>query len=284
MAHGPLPTVRPGQQLVGALGGLGALAVSAVGRESPAAAANGDAVVQGQTNTATATTVQNTSASQSALWGNATATTGTGVGVRGDSAGDAGSAVWGNATAGASGVYGQAVGGIGVVAYTKTGRGLYAVSDDNIAVDATSYGANYAVRAAAFNATAATFVTGSDFGAGVEVQVQNAGNGRGAIEANHTGNGPAVQATAAKGFTIHGSARLRFEKVSGVATVPAGSTGVTISPGVNVTGGSFVLLTPRANIGSRGLWYVPNATANTFRIRMSASRSSNTKIAWLLLG
>jgi len=77
---------------------------------------------------------------------------------------------------------------------------------------------------------------------------------------------------------------VKFEKVSGVATIPAGSTGVTVSPNVNVTSGSFVLLTPKANIGSRGLWFTTNASADTFRIHMSSTRSANTKVAWLLLG
>ena len=78
--------------------------------------------------------------------------------------------------------------------------------------------------------------------------------------------------------------RVKHEKVSGVATIAAGSTSVTLSPNVNVTHGSFVLLTPKANIGSRGLWFTTNPSADSITIHLSSSRSSATKIAWLLLG
>ena len=298
------PESRPRSRralLAGALGGLGALAASAVGRVSPAAAANGDPVVQGQTNTATATTVvQNTTQDHSALWGSATATSGTGVGVRGSTASQYGYGVWGEGgysgvqgTGSAYGVYGDSLGGDGVRGYTTSGtgtsgwstsgRGASGSSSSGIGVVAIST-SNYALRAISTEATAGRLTTDSEFGAGVEVEVNHATNGRGAIEAFHKGSGPAVWATATKGYAVRGSGRLRFEKVSGVATIPAGSTGVTVNPGVNVVGSSFVLLTPKANIGSRGLWFTTNSTANTFRIRMSSKRSSNTKVAWLLLG
>ena len=72
--------------------------------------------------------------------------------------------------------------------------------------------------------------------------------------------------------------------MSGVATIAAGNVSVAVSPGVNVTASSFVLLTPQANIGSRGLWYTTNPSAETITIHISSSRTSATKIAWLLTG
>jgi len=99
-----------------------------------------------------------------------------------------------------------------------------------------------------------------------------------------TYGGVGVYGSAKGGYALRTHGRIRADQVSGVATIPAGSTGVTVSPGVNVTSGSFVLLTPKANIGSRGLWFTTNASADTFRIRMSSTRSANTKVAWLLLG
>jgi hypothetical protein len=45
-----------------------------------------------------------------------------------------------------------------------------------------------------------------------------------------------------------------------------------------------VLLSPKANLGGRDLWFTTNATANTFTIRMSSARTSSTPVAWLLLG
>jgi hypothetical protein len=71
---------------------------------------------------------------------------------------------------------------------------------------------------------------------------------------------------------------------SGVASISAGSTSKTITPGVNVTSSSFVLLTPKTNIGSRALWFTTDSATDRFTIRMSSSRSSSTPVAWLLLG
>jgi hypothetical protein len=77
--------------------------------------------------------------------------------------------------------------------------------------------------------------------------------------------------------------RIRIGQVSGVATLPAGSTSRTISPGVDINARTFVLLTPMTNIGSRSLWLTKSATADTFTIRMSPARSTGTKVAWLAL-
>lgn len=89
------------------------------------------------------------------------------------------------------------------------------------------------------------------------------------------------------GITLQTQGRTKLD-TSGVATIPAGATSVTVTPGrapgVDVTPESFVLLTPKANIAGRDLWFTTNATADTFTIRMSSSRPSATKIAWLLLG
>jgi hypothetical protein len=85
------------------------------------------------------------------------------------------------------------------------------------------------------------------------------------------------------GFALQTTGRIKLS-TSGVATINAGSTSKTVSPAVNVTNGSFVLLTPKANIGSRALWFTTDATNNRFTIRMSSARSSGTKVAWLLLG
>ena len=52
---------------------------------------------------------------------------------------------------------------------------------------------------------------------------------------------------------------------------------------VDVTPDSFVLLTAKANIGSRSLYFSTDSTNNLITIRMSSSRTSSTSIAWLLL-
>ena len=69
-----------------------------------------------------------------------------------------------------------------------------------------------------------------------------------------------------------------------MTTIAVGKKAVTIAPGVNVTTGSFVLLTPMTNLGGRDLWFTRNAADDKFTIRMSSTRGSDTKVAWLLLG
>jgi hypothetical protein len=95
--------------------------------------------------------------------------------------------------------------------------------------------------------------------------------------------GVGVYAEATGGLALRTVGRTRLG-TSGVATIPTASDRVTVDPGVNVVSGSFVLLTPKANIGSRALWFSTNTNANTFTIRMSSARSSSTPVAWLLLG
>ena len=69
--------------LAASLGGVGAWVAGAIGRVAPVAAADGDVVNVGDNLTGTKTTVFNVgTASYSALWGNSTAGSGTGVGVR----------------------------------------------------------------------------------------------------------------------------------------------------------------------------------------------------------
>jgi hypothetical protein len=98
-------------------------------------------------------------------------------------------------------------------------------------------------------------------------------------------NGIGVSGNAADpaGYAFRGSGRVRFDKVSGVATIPAGATSVTVTPGVDVTADSLVLLTAKANIGSRSVYYSTDATNNRITIRLSSSRPSSTPVAWLLM-
>ena len=87
----------------------------------------------------------------------------------------------------------------------------------------------------------------------------------------------------ADGVALRTLGRLKFS-TSGVATINAGATSKTITPGVDVHPGSFVLLTPQANIGTRALWFTTDGPNERFTIHMSPSRGVPTKVAWLLVG
>jgi hypothetical protein len=207
--------------LAGALGGLGAVAASAIGRGNPVRAATGDPV-----------TVDGSFSGS----GNTQITTVGTSGFRGISSDAGANAVWGVATSAVGGAWGvlgesSSTSGIGVVGIAHNASGT-----------------NYGVYG---NAT-------SPAGAGVL--------------AVNTG-----------GVALKTVGRTNFS-TSGVASITAGSTSKTITPGVNVTSSSFVLLTPKVKLGGRDLWFTTNATGNRFTIHISSSRSSATKVAWLLLG
>ena len=160
--------------------------------------------------------------------------------------GSPGYGVWGQAPGTGTGVYGTSPGGSGVYGTSSTGVGVRATSPSQ-GLYATSE-------------------------AGVAVEAQSTTGT--AIRAGVTTSGVALATTG----------RVQHDQVSGVKSIPAGRASVTFAPGVDVTSGTFVLLTPRADIGSRGLWYTTDPANNRITIRMSSSRPKSTPIAWLMIG
>ena len=296
--------------LAGALGGIGAVAAGAMAKVSPVRATNGDAVTVGGTFTGTSPTsitnstgdgivARNTSTGSSGLFAHATAATGATFGVFGRSDSIAGTGVAGLAAAtNGTGVKGTASGGIGVNGISDLYIGVYGSSNSNIGV----YGYGAAADRPAIQGSAAgnsTGVLGSS-GASPDAQPktgvygyanQDAGSrgvygysGKGHGVDGRAWGGVGVYAKAQTGYALRTSGRIAADKVSGVATIPAGSTSVTVSPGVNVTSGSFVLLTPQNRLYGRDLWYTTNPGADSITLHLSSSRSYASKIAWLLMG
>ncbi len=162
-------------------------------------------------------------------------------------------------------------------AYTTNVSRYAALGTPTNGVYAEALGAGEtAVRALSYDGTG---VTGSSTnGTGV-----SATGSIGVHGSTSTGVGVRASSDAA-GTALKVEGRTSFPVTSGVKSIPAGKTALTFSPGVDVTATSFVLLTPRANIGARSVWYTVDATANTVTIRLSTARTSSTPIAWLLLG
>jgi hypothetical protein len=233
--------------LAGALGGLGALAASAIGRSSAVRAATGDPVLVDGTHTGSGTTSINTTGPSAfygyssngnadAIFGWAAAATGAAWGVRGETSSSGGRGVVGLAGA-ASGVT------IGVSGETDStsGRAVHGIAHS---------------------------ITGTTYGVWAQ---------------SDSPSGVGMYAVNDAGLALQTAGRAKFS-TSGVATITAGSTSKTVTPGVNVTSGSFVLLTPKVKLSGRDLWFTTDAAGNKFTIHMSSSRSSGTKVAWLLLG
>jgi hypothetical protein len=114
----------------------------------------------------------------------------------------------------------------------------------------------------------------SDSGLGADGQ---ACSGAGVVGLSDSGVGVVAQSFAAprlphlKGSCVPGRLGL---STSGVAIIPARLTDRRIIPGVDVTSGSYLLLTPAAGIG-RHLWYTLNRAANTITIRMSSAHQAH---------
>ena len=83
-------------------------------------------------------------------------------------------------------------------------------------------------------------------------------------------------------YAITSFGRLYIDR-SGVATIAAGQTSVNVSAPGGVTAQTFVLLTPKANLGGRDLWFTTDVPNNRFTIRISSSRTKSTPVSWLLL-
>lgn len=148
----------------------------------------------------------------------------------------------------------------------------------------SSSGTGVAGNSSSFYGMQATSNTGSGVGAFSSTGVGAygaSGSHRGVWGFSDTGTG--LFGSCTTGLALHAQGRIKFS-TSGVATIIAGSTSKVINPGVNVTSSSFVLLTPKADIGTRALWFTTNTTNDRFTIRMSSARSRNTKVAWLLVG
>ncbi|HSM18273.1 MAG TPA: hypothetical protein VK845_14905 [Gemmatimonadales bacterium] len=255
--------------LAGALGGLGAWAASAIGRASPAHAADGDPIYIGANNYGTSETRLGNTAPNS-------------VGFRADSGSGSGYGVIGTTDNG-WGVYGSGNNGIGVLGTSSSGIGTYGQSDSGDQPAVRGRSVNNGTGVHGHSASSYTIVPPAKPKTGVYGYANQDKDSRGVW--GFSGRGVGVMGQANRGgYAFLGRGRVKFEKVSGVATIAAGNTAVSLSPNVNVTHGSFVLLTPKANIGSRGLWFTTNPSADSITIHLSSSRSSATKIAWLLLG
>jgi hypothetical protein len=210
---------------------------------------------------------------------------------------NSGVAIWGSGVQGVvgtsgpgPGVQGGSTSSHGVYGQSVSGRGVFGISaSDTLAgIEGRNTNGNTAVMgysgaSAPFGGLSMTGVYGrADQGASSRGVVGDSPAGQGVR--GETTTGTALYGTADSGYAIRGSGRLRFDRVSGVARIPAGSTSVTVTPGINVVSSSFAFLTPKTNIGTRSLWFTTNATADTLTIHISASRSGGTFVAWLLVG
>ena len=192
-------------------------------------------------------------------------------------------------TDGAAGVRGLAVGDssgtygvLGSSASSSTAYGVYGLAS---AATTTSQGVGVYGHAKSSSGGVGTYgwaeaATGTTYG--VIGQAQSP-TGVG-VYGYAPGGGVAVRATSTGGVALETSGRIVAHKASGVATILKGTTSVTVRPAIAVTSSAFVLLTPRGNLGSRGLWSTLSVSAGSITIRVSSAVSGPVQVGWLLVG
>jgi len=201
-----------------------------------------------------------------------------------------------------TGVSAASTTGTGLSATSDTGIGANIHSNHSIALAASSpddeaiHGLSTATSKAAVFAwnrgesTGLAGVSARALDVSMPIRAKSGVFGYSAIDGSSKGvygespSGSGVYGISANGYAFRGSGRVKFEKVSGVAVISSGAKTKKITPGINVTSTSFVLLSPRTNLGGRDIWFTIDSTANTFTIHLSSARSSSTPIGWLLVG
>ena len=224
------------------------------------------------------------------VWGDSNAADGTGV------QGHSRVGVFATSTtAGWMGIWGRHFGaGYGVAGDSVSLIGVSGTSDatNHPATVGKSQGNSTGVQG--FSGGVSSTLPAAKAKTGVYGEATQDSSSRGVFGVSTTGHGVRGEATTGgavvgvanniAGYAFLGSGRVRFNKVSGVATIAAGATSVTVTPGTDVTADSFLLLTAKTNIGTRSLYFTTDTTNNRFTIKLSSSASVTTSIAWLLLG
>jgi hypothetical protein len=110
-------------------------------------------------------------------------------------------------------------------------------------------------------------------------------SGTGVSGTSSFGIGVSAFAGSAAAIALRSDGRVQFTRVSGVATIAASARSVVVTPSfAAVTVQSFVLLTPKVNLGGRSLLFTTDPATDRFTIRMSSSHTKPTPVAWLLVG
>jgi hypothetical protein len=209
--------------IVGALGGVVALAAQALGRPLEARAANGDPLLAGQSKTATAATGVSTD---------------TGNGFEGKTS-DAASGVYGEANgAGGYGVGARSLGGTGILGITQGGGGNYGVwgkGFEGFSTGGTGVWGEGGFQGSGVLGTGGIVgVTGHcdnpGFGEPIALKGEGGPTGVGLHAETQSASRPAIRATATSGST----GVLAF---SGLGSVPAGPAKTAVFGFADQTGG-----------------------------------------------
>ena len=214
---------------------------------------------------------QSQSTSGMGVSGYATAATGDTFGVRGSSESTSGTGVCGNAVANSTGVMGIS----GIQAHASSPKtGVYGYAAQDIAARGV-YGETTVGQGVRGVATSGYGVRG----------VVTSGTGA----SGYATTGTAVLATSANpkvGTALRAVGRVRFDNSVGLATVAAGTSSITVTPGIDLTATSAVVATLQGDAGGGTTVkrVTVNATADTFTIYLTANAAAAVKVAWHVFG
>jgi hypothetical protein len=88
------------------------------------------------------------------------------------------------------------------------------------------------------------------------------------------------------GVALRTVGRVRFDKSVGLATIAAGTKSIAVTPGIDLTSSSAVVATLQGNPGGTTTVQrvAVDATTDTFTIYLTASATTNVKVAWHVFG
>jgi hypothetical protein len=246
--------------LTAALGAGLATIASAVGRPLRANAADGDAMVIGEVNNANSTTTLLAPENGLSV-------------VAGDHEQFSGTAIHADG------------GDLGISAFGGLRAGVEAVSFEGPGVIARSHGANGVIGVlGSFDDVPAR--PAGVLGVGGQYDPGVAGVGTAVGVRGEATSGTGVLGTATTGWALRAFGKVKLEKSAGLATIASGTNSVTVTPGIDLTATSAVLVTLQGNAG--GTTTVrrvsTNTTTNQFTIFLTANSRYTVKVAWLVLG
>lgn len=189
-------------------------------------------------------------------------------------------------SSGGTGLIGSSSGGDGVDGFSISGDGVYGQGNDagSYGVEgnnANGYGvyatseSNYALYADGTGASAGHMQTESRYGAALELNIYNANNGRGALEASTNGTGQAVLATTTgSGPGVRGVSTTSGAGIAGVEGTSTNGPGLS---GIAGTGASSTALQTTGRASLSGPTTLSGSTI--FKGSTSFARSGKLSIA-----
>jgi len=295
--NGDDPTTGRRPVDVAMLAGLGAwLARGAV---SPAAAADGDPVRLGRRNEASSTTrIVETTGSSTAVRARASgpgaiglegvSVQGTGVhGLSRDANGVHGESVFGVGVSGHSidpgstAVSGDSADGVGVQGGSHGGVGVRGNSQFNVAVQGGNVSETQpAVQGWAQNGQTGVLGRSTAFD---EFDPIASPLHVGVLGVADRPGGRGVLARSREGRALQVNGRVRFS-TTGVATLPAGASEVTVTPTFRLVGSAKVLALAQGDPGSAATvrFVTTDPAGNTFTVHMTEPVAASTPVAWFV--